>query len=273
MGTAGRVAPRHLRDYLLSQGRPVVDLSEVAELTGLSLPSAVAALARLRQARQMFSPHPGLYLPVPPQYMGWGTLPAADFIDPLMTALGRRYYVGLLSAAELHGAAHQRPQVFQVLVDQIVTGRDFGRVELRFYARSKLTLVPTTARNTATGQLRLSTPAATGLDLARRPLDGGGLSNVATVLAELVGEGALDAEDVRTAMATGAFPTSALRRLGWLLEFVQADLDTELLYQVLRSEYDRGARASVLLDASGPRRGQTNSRWGVVENAVVEPDL
>ena len=28
-----------------------------------------------------------------------------------------------------------------------------------------------------------------------------------------------------------------------------------------------------LLDPSGPRRGHGNTRWGLVENAAVEPDL
>ena len=35
------------------------------------------------------------------------------------------YYVGLLSAAELFGAAHQRPQVFQVVVDKYLPDRAF----------------------------------------------------------------------------------------------------------------------------------------------------
>ena len=45
-----------------------------------------------------------------------GCLPASHFIPYLMEHLGEKYYAGLLSAAEYHGAAHQRTQVFQVLV-------------------------------------------------------------------------------------------------------------------------------------------------------------
>jgi len=41
-----------------------------------------------------------------------------DFIDQLMKHLGRSYCVGLLSAAEIHGADQQRPQVFQVFADK-----------------------------------------------------------------------------------------------------------------------------------------------------------
>lgn len=36
----------------------------------------------------------------------------------MMAHLGRDYYLGWLSAAEMYGAAHQRPQVLQVAVDR-----------------------------------------------------------------------------------------------------------------------------------------------------------
>ena len=100
-----KVAPRRLADHLLAYGRPIVSLAEVAELTGLTPKAAADAL---------------------------------DFIDALMGAFGRRYFVALLSAAELYGAANQRPQVFQTMVDQPVEDRDFGRVRLRFYTRRHL---------------------------------------------------------------------------------------------------------------------------------------
>ena len=38
----------------------------------------------------------------------------------------------LLSAAELLSAAHQRPQVFQVVMDKYLPGRTFGRVRMGF---------------------------------------------------------------------------------------------------------------------------------------------
>ena len=62
------VRPRHLSDYLLSHGRPVVDLRSAGELMGLDLHAAADALVRLRKAGQMFSPARGLYVAVPPEY-------------------------------------------------------------------------------------------------------------------------------------------------------------------------------------------------------------
>jgi hypothetical protein len=51
--------------------------------------------------------------PRPLEYREAGGPPASWFIDDLMRFLGQPYYVGLLSAAAIHGAAHQQPMVFQ----------------------------------------------------------------------------------------------------------------------------------------------------------------
>jgi predicted transcriptional regulator of viral defense system len=191
-----------------------------------------------------------------------------------MTKLHRHYYVGLLSAAELHGAAHQRPQVFQVMVDKAVADRDFGRVKLRFFTKKDAARMPVVLRNSATGRVPASTPEVTALDLAARPNDSGGLSNVATIVAELAEERTLH-PDVLTQAVT-LFPAAAVRRLGWLLDRVIDYADATELTAVL-AQYLAGQpapkRAVDRLDPAGPRRGTANNRWHIVENADVEPDL
>src|SRR5437867_75347 len=52
------------------------------------------------------------YLIIPPEYSSKGILPTLFYVNDLMKFLKRDYYVGLLSAAMLHGAAHQQPQDF-----------------------------------------------------------------------------------------------------------------------------------------------------------------
>lgn len=270
----GQVPPRHLRDYLLSHGQHVADVADVMRLLGVSEREAAATMTRLRRAGQFFAPTAGLYVAIPPEYSSWGAVPALDFIDPLMRKLNRHYYVGLLSAAELHGAAHQRPQVFQVMVDKRVSPRDFGRVRLRFYTRTKLPNIPTVLRNSATGQVRVSTPEVTALEVASRPRDAGGLSNVATVVGELVLEERLSPEPL--ADACQFFPRSAVRRLGWLLDRVADEADTAALTTRLEQVLAKSSRTGQpvdLLDPAGQRRGSASSRWHLVENVEVEPDL
>ena len=270
---SGKVLPRHLRDHLLSIGQHVVDVGGVTRLLGVTEREAATAMTRLRRAGEFFAPTPGLYVAIPPEYASWSAVPAMDFIDPFMQKLGRDYYVALLSAAELHGAAHQLPQVFQVMVNRQVKDRSFGRVRLRFYTRAQLEAIPTILRNSATGQVPVSTPEVTALDMVARPREAGGLNNAATVVAELVHAGRLAPSPLAEACAF--VPGSAVRRLGWLLERVGSDVDTTSLtasLEAVLAEPGRPARAVDLLDPSGPRRGAANPRWHLVENTEVEPD-
>ena len=64
------------------------------------------ALVNLRQ---------GFYVVVPPQYASWGAPPSTWYVDALMRDECQAYYVGLLKAAELHGATHQAVMEFQVI--------------------------------------------------------------------------------------------------------------------------------------------------------------
>lgn len=264
-----------LRDHVVGRGIGALTLDDVVELTGLSRGAAKEAMRRARAAGHFFLPAPGLYIPIPSEYSTWGVVPAMDFIDQLMSFLGRRYYVALLSAAELHGAAHQRPQVFQVMVDARVADREIERVRLQFSVSADLDAVPVTLKNSRTSQVRVSTPEATVLDLAARPRQSGGLSNVATVLGELVEDSKLDPSKLSKAAAL--YPLAVVRRVGWLLDRVNDYADTYdltvLLHDLVQARSVEGRRAVDLLAVGGPRRGRTNAHWGLVENADVEPDL
>lgn len=275
MKTASKVPIGRLRDHLVGRGVSSVTLDEVVEVTGLSRGAATEAMRRARASGQFFAPVPGLNVPIPSEYSTWGVVPAMDFIDQMMGFLGRSYYVGLLSAAELHGAAHQRPQVFQVVVDRRTADRDIERVHLRFYENAHLAEVPVVQRNSRTSTVPVSSAEATVLDLAARPRDSGGLGNVATIVGELAEEQQLD--PVRLAAAAPLHPLAVVRRLGWMLDYVAFYTDTSALsrplHDYLVANTGSGRRAVDLLDSGGPRRGQGSARWGLVENASVESDL
>ena len=46
---------------------------------------------------------------------------------------GARYYVGLLSAASLHGDGHQQPMELQVVAGTVLRSLTVGRVRIRFF--------------------------------------------------------------------------------------------------------------------------------------------
>ena len=232
-----------------------------------STPVAVrAALRRWKQKGRVAAPIRGFNLIVPPAYRSLGCLPAEQFVAELMAHLALPYYAGLLSAAQFHGAAHQKPQEFQVIVRTNRPEIQCGQVRVRFVARKNAAEVTTQVVNTVRGTLRVSSPEATAFDLVGYPNRCGGLSNVATVLLEL-------AERLRPDQLLQESihsPLPWVQRLGFLLEHVGSVELSEALSERVRMQADTyvplrvgGAAPSVSRD----------SRWKILINEKVEPDL
>ena len=102
-----------------------------------------------------------------------------------MEQLGSPTTLGLLSAAQYHGAAHHRPQEFQVMLAKSRRPIPCGAVRVAFIVRKDIERVPVQSFNTPRGTVLVSTPEATAVDLVGYAAHVGGLDQVATVLAEL----------------------------------------------------------------------------------------
>lgn len=258
--------PRDLPDHLLSQGRYTFTTEEAEAILGTGRQATLAALARLRRGGVVFSPTKSLYVAIPPEYRSTGAPPAEWFIDPMMRHLHRPYYVALLTAAAFHGAAHQAPQVFQVMTDfaSSLGTRQFGRQRMRFYSSKHVSDDPTGQITVPTGYAVIATKETTVVDLVSRPRAAAGYSNVATVLREL---GSLQGSALaRTASKRGR---AVVRRVGWLVErFGHVD-DLEALRQAARIDLGE----PTLLDPAIPKRGRTDRDWAIRVNRVVEPDV
>jgi predicted transcriptional regulator of viral defense system len=150
------------------------------------------SLRRQRDAHTIVPVTKGAWVPVPPQYRRNGAPPVDHFIDPLMRFLGLEYYVGFLSAAALHGASHQAPMVFQVVTDAILRDRRIGAQQVAFIRRRGTVRRATKRRMVSTGRITVASPEVVVLDLVEGPHYGAGLSNVATVIAELLDGGQID---------------------------------------------------------------------------------
>ncbi|MCC6157672.1 MAG: type IV toxin-antitoxin system AbiEi family antitoxin [Deltaproteobacteria bacterium] len=252
-------------DELASQGRYHVTTVEVRDALGISIVAARAALRRLRAKGAIAMPFNGFHVIVPPEYRRIGCLPADQFVPQLMNHLGLDYYVGLLSAAEYHGAAHHRPQTFQVIVAINRRPIECGDVRVRFFARRNVQEIPTIAKNTPRGIVRISTPEATAFDLVGYAERAGGMDHVATVLTELVE--AINADEL--AHLAPLSPVSWSQRLGHLLEIVGA----ENLVGPLAEYVAENARQTIPLN---PKRrsddGDRNVRWKLQVNDTVEPE-
>jgi hypothetical protein len=99
-------------DALQSRGRYSFLRSEAICDSGLSSSAVSKALQRAVKRGRLVQPKKYFNVIVPLEYRAVGAPPVPWFIHDLMTAMKRPYYVGLLSAAALHGASHQQPRVF-----------------------------------------------------------------------------------------------------------------------------------------------------------------
>jgi len=251
---------------LASRGRHHFTTQEAANALGGPIVGTRAALRRLKKKGDLATPYRGFHVIVPPEYRRLGCLPAEQFVPELMAHLGLSYYAALLSAAQVHGAAHQQPQVFQVMVRKNRPAIACGEIRVAFVARRNVDQIPVLEHNTPRGPVRVSSPEATAFDLVGYSEHAGGLDHVATVLAEL-GE-TLSPE--RLVDLAPLSPVAWAQRLGHLLDCVgHADRAGELADYVRRM-----ARETVLLS---PRRdqgeGAHDRRWKLIVNVRVVPDL
>jgi predicted transcriptional regulator of viral defense system len=257
-------ASRYIKD-LAANGSYHFTTADAIKAIGGNLPAVRAQLRRLKQQKMIAEPVRSFHVIIPPEYRRLGCLPAEHFIDQLMQVWDEPYYVCLLSAAERHGAAHQRPQATQVMVRKNRQAIECGMVRIEFIARGDLNRMPITKINTPRGVLRYSPPEVTALDLVGYPGHAGGLNNVATVLSELSEE--MSADDLLK--ASRLCPVSWSQRLGHLLELVgQEDLAGALWPFVLEN-----ARSYTPLRRSANiAGGKRTSRWKLIVNVEVEPD-
>lgn len=253
-------------DDLQASGRYTFTDSELRESMAKSEIAIANALRRLKRRMRLASPRRGFYAIVPTEYRDVGAPPVTWFIDDLMGFLGQPYYVALLSAAAVHGAAHQQPMGFDVMTDRPTREATAGRSRVVFHMSSSLADTQVLSVQTETGYMRVATPESTAFDLVRFAGASGGWRNVATVLAELADH--LDPEAL-SALA-GRRKTPEIQRLGYLLDLV---VQPRLAVPLLRLLSSRRFR-SVPLAPEAPR-GEIAAAapWRVIPNEPVEVDL
>lgn len=254
----------HWVEQLQSRGRYTFTRAEAESDTGRSFIAAQTALRRLRQRGRVVSPRRGFYVVVPPEYRAAGSPPASWFVDDLMRYVGQPYYVGLLSAAAIHGAAHQQPMVFQVVTSKPTREMRAGKVAIRFSMSGLVESLPVIEQQTETGTMRVAAPETCAFDLVRYPEDAGHLGNAATVLAELAGR--LDARKLAAVAPLVRLPD--VQRLGYLLDAVGQREVAAPLAEWLATRRPR----AVLLQPGESAGAEVDPRWHVVPNVEMEVD-
>lgn len=253
-------------EHLQVNGRLVFTTDEIVRTLEKSVPAVRAQLRRLKEKGQIADPFRGFHVVVPPKYRRLGCLPADHFVPQLMDHLGEPYYVALLSASAYYGAAHQKSQVFQVMVAKARRSIGCGGVRVDFVARRDMSDTLVYERNTPASVIRVASAAATALELVGYVEHCGYLDNVATVLAEL--SEAIEGEALETEARRA--PVAWVQRLGYLLALVDYEELAGCLERVLAARQVFTVPLAPWASMEGAER---DSRWRVAVNTKVEPDV
>lgn len=252
---------------LLARGRHTFTRVEAERALGSSGVATYHSLRRLQKTGWLVMPRRGFYLIVNPEYRELGALPPAAWIDDLMTFHGTPYYVGLLSAAALHGAAHQQPMEFQVVAGAALRPLTVGRVRIRFFFSRRVDVAVTERMKTSSGYVPVSTPEMTACDLIRYRKGAGSIDHVATVLAELAER--MDATRL-LAIAKQGEKMPVVQRLGYLLDFTEHSKLTEPLIELVED----GKPRFIPLEPESPDAvSERNGRWRVLVNTTIEVEV
>lgn len=173
------------------------------------------SLYRLKLKNEISLIRHGFYVIIPPEYSKVRTLPPYLFIDDLMKSLHKNYYVGLFSAAALHGSAHQQPMEFSVITNKPAP-RNISKLKIRFLAKNLIPTCGIVKKSTPAGYINVSSPELTVLDLLQ---NAGklGLNHVLTVIYELLPE--IKVKNLKNSLDNYDNSTT-IQRLGFVLEEV-----------------------------------------------------
>jgi predicted transcriptional regulator of viral defense system len=266
----------HLGSYLtqlLSMGQVYFSAAQAQQALGISKGALLDAAEKQQKRGNLISPRRGFYVIVPPEYRAMGALEPPWYIDALMAHEKRPYYVGLLTAAALHGATHQAVMEFQVVTYKQLPKIRAGRSSIVFYYRKDMDVVAQALHRhkTKTGTMKVSGFELTALDLVRYPHAAGGMHHIATVFSDLGFR--LDAD--KLAVLSRKFERSVRQRLGFLLEVTGHGAKGDAMYARLEGEPLPWVELEPSLAADpdlAPPVVQRNERWHVIGRSVPESD-
>lgn len=257
----GRGFVERFLDQSQARGEFVVFVDQVARAGSLTHLAVRRQLEHLSRRVRRLPGRPSSFLIVPPEHIARGAPPVAAWLDMYFRRRGRPYYLGLLSAAALHGSSSQAVQVTQILTTKPTQSMDVGRLHIDFYVKKHLRQTPLCSLPGMPAPLAVSSPEATVLDLIAFSDRVGGIRRVTEVIADL--RTAISVAGLRTALSAET-QTSNKQRLGYVLNTLGMD---RLAEEVRRSLPKRLAVAPLQTHAPITRSpADAGQPWMVVDN-------
>jgi len=270
------VALDHYLNELLSRGRAYFCREEALKALGLNSEAFIAAAGRLVKKHRLASPRRGFYLILRPEDRVAGAPDPVRWVDPLMNYLSLDYRISLLRAAAFHGATHQAAMVFQVIVPKQLRAFDIGRHRLQFIYQAPMAFAKTnlpdwlSQMKSEAGFAKVAGVELTLLDCVRYFHKAAGINGVAQIARDL----GASADPHKLAEAAQAYENSAVRRLGYLLDYAGHVRQARVL-----EPFARKAKSMKSLDPSVKplteslaKLHEKDANWMLVINEPVEID-
>ncbi len=252
-------------------GFPTFSYQDVNEAFSSLSPIVVSnELHRLCKRKRIQSVHRGFYTVVPIQFKDRGIVPPYNYIDQLMSYLGRHYYVCLLSAGVLHGAAHQRPQRLTIMTEfPRITFTANRNKQLAWYFRKKIPQSLLCETNTDNDTMLYSNAELTAIDLVQYNSLVGGLSVATTVIAELIEK--IDFHRCGNELLN-ITTLSTLQRLGYILDVVlENSQQANAISDILRPHL-KNIRYRPLSTSHSVINAERDTKWRIIVNQEIVPD-
>lgn len=242
----------------LAEGSVSFILRELVDSSGLSTVAANNQLLRLKHRVVRVSRPQPFFLIVPPQHRPMGAPPVEWWLGDYFRWLGHPYYLALLSAAEVYGAAPQAVLVHQVMTDVPRREVTVGRLRVRFFMKRGISKTLVRQPANAYAPLRVSTPEATALDLVRYAGRIGGFGRVLETIDSLLPK--LHGRELKRALDAER-DTASAQRLGYLVEKAGAHHLAEVIHRWLPP---RVKWVSLGLAEGGASRDHRDERWRII---------
>jgi hypothetical protein len=255
--TRGRIA--RLIEDRQGRGKLVAPLGELVMVSQLSPLAVRRQIDRLGSRVVRLPGRPTVYLTVPNEDRVRGAPPVAAWLHDYLRLRETFYYVGLLSAAALHGSTAQATLVSQVLVPTIRRPTEIGRTRIEFITKRGLDTTPLAAVAGLPAPLNVSSPEATVFDLIAYSHRIGGIVRAIEVTQGL--RPTLSIGGLNRAVGAGV-PATILQRAGYLFETLGWAPLADAVERALPARFP----ATALQTRGRVTASTPDSRWVVVDN-------
>lgn len=262
-----KATSNHIEDFLIdiqSKSRFALTWDELQDKFESSDKALKQNLYRLKNKNRLAQVRREFYVIIPPQYSKRGMVPPTLFINDMMLYLDREYYIGLFSAAALHGAGHQQSMQFQVMIKKPalrpITNK---KLDIHFFVKSSWDNSCINEVKTDSGYIKVSSPALTAFDLVKYNKQIGGLNRVIPILEDLLEN--IKPSDLKRTAAGENVPN--IQRTGYLFEHLGQDKLAKVLFDSIENKDERDIPLSI---AHNNKSGVLNERWKVIQNVELD---